>query len=288
MMGDSGLKKVIRVIAEVVMVFINYPVARSAAALSYYLTLTIFPFFICASVILGTLNLQESDAFELMQGVIPDAAYSTLSDYLTYISNSSSEVMLTIGLTAMVTSSSAAFRTFTGITGDIQGKMRFGGIMGWIISFIFSVLLLAAIYGSAVVIVTGEWMMQFLDLHFEIGAIAEIWVWVRFIILFLLLFAIIYSVYLISAPKQTTRMSRLPGAIAAAFILVAASILFSHLITASIRYEVLYGSIASFIIMMVWLYTCALILIMANVINISVSKLKEVKISEGLSKAESD
>jgi uncharacterized BrkB/YihY/UPF0761 family membrane protein len=35
---------------------------------------------------------------------------------------------------------------------------------------------------------------------------------------------------------------------------------------------------------MVWLYTCALILIMANVINISVSKLKEVDKTDRLFK----
>jgi uncharacterized BrkB/YihY/UPF0761 family membrane protein len=79
-------------------------------------------------------------------------------------------------------------------------------------------------------------------------------------------------------------MSRFPGALAAAVILVIASMVFSRLITASIRYEILYGSLASFIILMVWLYVCAVILIMANVINISVSKLKEGDSSEGLLK----
>jgi len=270
------------VVKEIIVVFITYPIARSAAALSYYLTLSIFPFFICASVILGSLSIQESDAFEVMEGVIPDAAYSTISDYLNYISNSRTEVMLTIGLTAMLTSSSAAFRTFTGITGEIQGKMRFSGIMGWLISFVFSVVFLAAIYGSALIILSGEWLMHLLDVHLGIGEITAIWGRVRFIILFLLLFAVIYSVYLISAPKHATRMSRFPGAFAAAIILVVTSVIYSQLITASIRYEVLYGSLASFIILMVWLYTCSLILIMANVINIAVSKLKEVKNSEGL------
>jgi len=268
--------KMFRVAKDVFHVFMNYPVARSAAALSYYLTLSIFPFLICVSVILGTLNILETDAFELMEGVIPDAAFSTLSDYLNYITNSRTEVMLLIGLTAMLTSSSAAFRSFTGITGEIQGKMRFSGAWGWIISFMFSIIFLAAIYVSALIVVSGEWLTQFIGIHLDITGMAAIWNWTRFLILFLILFAVIYSVYLISAPKQSTKMSRFPGAIAAAFILVIASMLFSRLITASIRYEVLYGSLASFIILMVWLYTCSFILIMANVINISVSKLKEV------------
>ena len=267
---------------DVFTVFMKFPIARSAAALSYYLTLTIFPFFICTTVILGTLNIQETDAFELLEGVIPEAAYTTLYDYLNYIGSGSVEIMLTIGLTAMLTSSSAAFRTFIGITGEIQGKMRFSGPVGWLISFLFSILLLAAIYASALVVVSGEWLMQLLGTYFDIHGVIDLWSRVRFITLFLLLFAVIYTVYLVSAPKNTTRMSRLPGALAAAVILVAASMVYSRLITASIRYEVLYGSLASFIILMVWLYTCAFILITANVINISVNKLKEVNDPEKL------
>ena len=269
--------KVARVVKEVIGVLMKYPVFRSAAALSYYLTLSIFPFLICASVLLGSLNIQETDAFALLEGVIPDAAYTTISDYLNYLSNSRTEVMFTVGLTAMLTSSSAAFRSFTEITGEIQGKMRFTGVVRWLLSFVFSVLFLGAIYGSALIVVSGEWLMHLLETHFGLSEITALWGWIRFVILFLLLFVIIYSVYLISAPKHATRMSRFPGALVAAVILVVTSMLYSQLITASIRYEVLYGSLASFIILMVWLYTCALILIIANVINISVSNLKEVK-----------
>ena len=274
------MKTFFLLIKEIIGVFFSKPIARSAAALSYYLTLSLFPFLICATVILGALNVQETDAFALLDGVIPEAAFITLSDYFRYISGSGSELMFTIGLAAMLTSSSAAFRSFTGIMGEIQGKMRFSGLWGWIISFIFSIMFLAAIYGSAIVILSGEWLMHLLETYFDGNEIAAIWSWVRFLILFLLLFAVIYSVYIVSAPKHATRMSRLPGALAASIVLVATSMVYSRLITVSIRYEVLYGSLASFIILMVWLYTCSLILIMANVLNISISKLKEVKSSE--------
>jgi len=281
----TAVKNIFRVVKELFVVIIDYPVGRSAAALSYYLTLTIFPFLICVSVILGTLNIQDTDAFALMEGVIPEAAYATLYDYFNHITNSRSEVMFIIGLIAMFTTSSAAFRSFTGITGEIQGKMRFTGFKGLLISFVFSIVLLAAIYGSALIVLSGEWMTHFLEEHFAINELTAIWKWTRFVIMFLLLFAVIYSVYLVSAPSTATKMSRFPGALAAAVILVITSMIFSRMITASIRYEILYGSLASFIILMVWLYTCALILIVANVINISVSKSKEVRKSEGLSEA---
>ena len=247
-------------------------VARSAAALSYYLTISVFPFLLCASAILGSLNVHESDAFALLEGVMPMATYSTLSDFLSYVGGSRPELVLFVGLTAMLTSSSAAFRSFTGIMGEIQGKMRYTGISKWIISFVFSVAFLAAVYASALIIMSGGWLMQILNVYFNNTEIFALWVWIRFVILFLLLFGVIYGVYIISAPKQTGRMSRLPGALAASVVLVAASIIFSNLVTVSLRYEILYGSLASFIILMIWLYTCGLILIMANVFNITLSK----------------
>ena len=99
----------------------------------------------------------------------------------------------------------------------------------------------------------------------------------RFVALFLLLFGIIFGLYIISAPKETKKTHRLPGALAASIVLVVASAAYSRMITASIRYALLYGSLASFIIMMIWLYTCGIILTMGNVFNISLHNVRARK-----------
>jgi membrane protein len=72
-----------------------------------------------------------------------------------------------------------------------------------------------------------------------------------------------------SAPRETKRTQRLPGALVASVVLVAVSAIYSRMISASIKYALIYGSLASFIIIMIWLYTCGIILIMGNVFNIS-------------------
>ena len=43
--------------------------------------------------------------------------------------------------------------------------------------------------------------------------------------------------------------------------------IFSALMSNSARYSLVYGSLASVIIMLVWLYLCGNILIMGNVVN---------------------
>ena len=271
---DSERSRSARVIIEMAEIFAGKNVARSAAALSYYLTLSVFPLIVCVSAILGSMHIQESGLIEFLADVVPENALSTISGFFKYLDGYSSKLILSIGLVALLTSSSAAFRSFIGIMGDIQDKKRFVGIWGGVFSVVFSIALIAAVYISGLVILSGEWMIQILKTYFELGNILAHWTWIRFIILFLLLFVIIYSLYFISAPKAIKRTHRLPGAFAAAFVLLAASLLYSRMITASIRYAILYGSLASFVILMIWLYTCGIILILGNVFNVSLHKVR--------------
>ena len=74
-------------------------------------------------------------------------------------------------------------------------------------------------------------------------------------------------VYRMSAPIGKPRPPVLRGAILAAAALVGASALFSWFIGMSSRYSLVYGSLASVIILLVWLYLCGNILILGNVVN---------------------
>ena len=74
-------------------------------------------------------------------------------------------------------------------------------------------------------------------------------------------------VYRMSAPRGKPRPPLLTGAVLSSAALVAASALFSWFIGMSSRYSLVYGSLASVIILLVWLYLCGNILILGNVFN---------------------
>jgi len=259
-------------VKEMKKLFVEGQVTRSSAALSYYLTISVFPFLVCVSAILGSLEVYEMNAFAFLADAIPNEAFSVIKDFFGYAGRNRSELLVIIGIIATLTSSSAAFRSFTGIMGEIQGEMRFTGIWKGIVSIVFSIVFMVVIYASALIILSGGWLMQILETYFGLTELLALWAWIRFVILFLLLFIIIFGVYLISAPRETKRTQRLPGAFAASIVLVVASLLFSRLISVSLRFELLYGSLASFVILMVWLYLCGIILIMGNVLNIALNK----------------
>ena len=119
------------------------------------------------------------------------------------------------------------------------------------------------------VLLTGEWLFQLAEqlFHLNSGTLPWDWQWLRFLILFCLVLLFVMVVYRMSAPRGKPRPPLLTGAVLSSAALVAASALFSWFIGMSSRYSLVYGSLASVIILLVWLYLCGNILILGNVFN---------------------
>ncbi|MDR1330335.1 MAG: YihY/virulence factor BrkB family protein [Oscillospiraceae bacterium] len=264
-----------RVAHNMAKIFVREHVTRSAAALSYVVTISLFPLLLCGTAILGSLDITENELFAVWEDIIPAAAIEIISDFLSYVSGNMNVIMLAVGLGVMLTSSAAAFRTIIGIMNGIQGERRFSGLLGHCVSLIMSLVFLAALYAAGLVIVTGEWFIGLLKQYPPLGEVTSAWLWIRFLLLFLIMFTIIYGIYKITAPKaagNSRRTRRLPGALAASALIVAVSAAFSRMISASAKYAIVYGSLASVIILMTWMYTCAVILITGNVFNVAISE----------------
>ena len=247
-------------------------VPRSAAELSYYIVLSVFPMLICINAMLANLSIDWSGFVSAWEGIIPAEALRVIGNYISYIRSNDSQALIILGISGMAASSSAAFRSIMNIMEDIQGPSRFTGIFRTIFSFGMSLLFLAAVYVSAIIVLLGEWVLVLLNDTFDTALLLGAWKWVRFFIMFLLIYIITYGIYAATAPKENPKVRRMPGAFIAAFLLVAVSIMYSWFISMSIKYTLVYGSIASVIILMVWLQNCGLILIMGNVFNVARGK----------------
>ena len=133
--------------------------------------------------------------------------------------------------------------------------------------------------GVTPVLLTGDWLFRLVEdfFHLEQAVLPWEWQWFRFLLLFLMMFLFVLVVYRMAAPRGKPRPPVLTGAFLAAAALVAASALFSWFIGLSSRYSLVYGSLASVIILLVWLYLCGNILILGNVFNCVWYRKKKVK-----------
>ena len=263
-------------IRELVEIYVNSRVPRSAAELSYFLTLSIFPTLICVHAMLSKFLPGISLTLDELTGIVPSETLDIISDYLQYVAFHNSRTLLTAGVLGMATTSAAAFRSIHSIMGDIQGVSRFRGIFALLFSFVFSLVFMAAIYFGIIVMVTGDWLIGYIGRVFPMIAGLALWNVLKFPLMLVIFILIIYGLYRITAPANI-RGTFFQGAVSAAILLVLVSVLFSWFISMSTRYPLIYGSLASIIIFMLWIYICGQILIMGNALNVVLRRHKPPK-----------
>ena len=93
----------------------------------------------------------------------------------------------------------------------------------------------------------------------------RMWSWSRYFLLFVVFLLFILAVLTMAAPRGTPRFPILLSGLVSALALVVSSAVFSWFIELSSRYSLVYGSLMSLIVLLVWLYLCGQILFLGVV-----------------------
>lgn len=250
--------RITRVLMSMADTFLARRVTRSAAELAYYMVMALFPAIICMYDLLALILRDPTAVLRIVETLV--------SEFLTYVSGNTSEVMFFAALLVMITSASAAFRAMAAIVGEIHGAKRFGIVRSTIVSVIFSVAFLLVLYLCILLMLTGKHFLLWLDALLPHVSIVWSWTWLRFLILFAILLMMILILYRLTTPRRPQHRV-LPGAVFSAVAIVCMSILLSWLIGSSTKYSLVYGSLASVVILLFWFQAFGLLLILGVVLN---------------------
>ena len=250
------VNKSISFVKEFARLYTGKHITRSSAALSYYLTMTIFPLIICLYTMLGNSYSKAMTVLSFAEKFMAAETARSIRDFLLYVASNNSNAMMVAGLTVLVTSASAACRSLQATIGDMQGGQRFQGLFGFLFSIVFSLLFLAALYFAVLVMLTGHTVIDKINELLPFIDISNSWNWLRFIVLFGIFFVIIWGVYEISKRSSDNYHT------------------FGGAILSTVASVVVCGSLASVILLMFWLYTCCLMIYCGAVFNITIRNIK--------------
>ncbi len=252
---------------------------RSSAALSYYLIMTLFPMLICVQWILSALGEDIILFLEEFSELIPSGVLSIIEDYLFY-AGSQSKGLLIIGITAAIITGASAFRILSDTLREIFESRGGNDALRFAFSFVYAVAFLVAVYVLAITVVAGRWLINLLEPFLAIIDfinlldIANLWNWLRFIILNIISTGMLYTVYYCNAWRSPYHINVLPGAVFGSLVFTVVSGFFSWFISSSVRYSAIYGSLASVIILMLWLYIFSNVILIGALINKEISEHK--------------
>lgn len=262
-----------RFLLETVSLYNDRQVPKAAAAMSYHLTMTFFPLIICLYALFGQ---NFSTAVRLLDSIrrflTADAA-DMIENYLQYLSEGEGRTITVIAVTFLLSSSSAAIRALMNTVYDIQGARRFGVVSGYLMSFALAVGLLVVFYFAFVVLLTGDNFISYMQEKFPtLGRISD-WTWARFLILGGIALTALWLTFTLLKPRGQ-RFRVLPGAALSTLAIVLMSYLFSAFIAASARYQLVYGSLATIILLMFWLYLTCQMIFLGECVNIALRNVK--------------
>ena len=259
--------------------FFKDDIGSSAAALSYYLLFSFFPFLIFLNLLLAQFNISGPMLEGWGQAFLPKEVLDLATRYLRHLSSVRSLAFLIVGLFVALYSITRAVNS---LNGAINRAYRITeprpAVAAYILSGVLTIFLFVMVFLSFILITLGGRALEELLTTFPfLGLSMEVWAAVRWGSMgtvYLLTLCIFYY----SMPyMHISFRSVLPGAITAGVGLIVASFGFSVYVDYIASFSVVYGSLGAIIVFMLWLYITSTIMIIGGELNHSLLCYKKRK-----------
>ena len=246
-----------------------------AAALSYQLFFSLFPFVIFLLALLGVLNLPGFFDWLIKQSqtVLPGQAAGLVKNVVGQIRGQAASGALSLGAVLALWSASSAVRLAMHALNVAYGV---GDRAAWKklpLSILYTVLLAVLLIAAAVMMLIGPQLAGWIAQQVGLGSVfATVWTWARIpvaVVLLMLVAALVY--YLFPNTRQPFRVVT-PGAVLAVIVWVLASLGFSWYVSNFASYNATYGALAAVIVLLFYFFISAAILLFGAELNSEVHR----------------
>lgn len=248
-----------------------------ASQLAFFFLLSLFPLLIFMFTLLPYLNLDQSEIFLLIRDYAPASVTALLEDTLGDLLNNRNGGLLSIGAIATVWSASKGMNALTKALNLSYFKEETRSfIVARGMSVVFTVMLIAVLVVALVLPVFGQQIGVFIFsyLGFEENFL-KLWTSLRWIVPPILIFIVFSLIYWLVPNLKIQLRSVLLGAAFSTIGWIITSLGFSFYVGNYGNYSSTYGSIGAIIVLMMWLYFSAIILMLGGQINAVMSERRQ-------------
>lgn len=251
--------------------FLDDNMLTYAAALAYHVLFAIFPFSIFLIALLGVLNTSNFFDWLLQQAqyVVPDQAMVSLRQVIAELRSQESEGLLSLGLLLALWSASVGIRSTMralNVAYDVEESRP--AWRRYPLSIVYTIGLAIMLIVAAGLMVIGPQVMSWLARHIGLDdLIVTLWTWLRWPVALALLMFIIAIVYYVAPNIQQPFRLITPGSAIAVVIWILASLGFGFYVRNFADYSVTYGSFGAIIMLLVYFYISAAVLLFGAEVN---------------------
>ena len=260
-------------------------IMSSAAQVAFYFSFALFPLLLFLvslfGIILGSADDLRGELFYYLRQVMPNSAYELVQTTIVEVTTGSSGGKLTLGFFIALWSASAGVDSLRIALNSVYNLRE---LRDWwktkllslsftfVITILVSVALAIVFYGWKFVSFTLDSMSLTVPSPFFLVIIQ----WVAILIVLLIVFGLLFNYIPNHSPFKWIWIT--PGAITGIILWLILSNGFRLYLNYFNSYNKTYGSLGAVIILMLWLYLTALVILIGGLINSIVDEIGEKKI----------
>jgi membrane protein len=245
--------------------FIEDDMLTYAAALSYQVFLSLFPFLIFLIALLGSLRIPSFFDWLLDQAqtVLPVEAAGVVEQVVGQVRAQAGGGLVSFGVVVALWSASAAIRmTASALNNAYDVEEERPVWKTYPLSILYTVLFAGMIVGAATLMLIGPQVAEWIAQQVELGSVfVALWSWLRIpVAVVLLMFIVALVYYQLPNIDQPFRFIT-PGSVLAVLAWIAASFGFSYYVRNFAGYGAIYGSLGTVIVLLLYLFISAAVLL---------------------------
>lgn len=254
-------------------------VSNSAASLSYYFILSIFPLLLFLMALVSHLPINETEIYKYIYDIMPNTMGEYIVTTLRDMFNGNNDGILTFGiLTTIYSASTGIFALINAFNKSYGIKDNRNFVLKRLLSILILIIVISIIILMIFSFVFGEYIINLISTKITLNeGFYTLWYYFKNIIPVFFTFLSLSLVYYLSINKKIKFREVLIGSLFSTFSIMLITKLFSIYVNLFSKKTVTYGSVGTIMMLIFWLFLMAYILVVGSQINSIILKYKDEK-----------
>lgn len=261
--------------------YLKHQVGMRSAALAFYLLFAIFPILIFISALVGILHADIEEELIRLGDFLPNSVVVIIRRYLTFVAANPSPRLLTF---ALVFSVYFPTRAANALIHSVRKAYRLGppaAALGQLLkTLLYTVLLTVGVVLTVTLMTVSNRILAWAVANLNLPLfVADLWGMLRFPVIALIGFSALFALYALAQDGPIHPRDIWPGTLGALFGWMAVSWLYTFYVNNIARYSLLYGSLGTMMVLLIWLNLSAMVLILGAELNGTLISLRKERLS---------
>ena len=249
-------------------------VGEYTAQCAYFTFLSFIPFLILLLSLIKYMNIDRETLVYVLESFLPTMTKNSVLDIIQEVNSKSIQIVSFSAIFTLWSAANSFYALNLGLSSIYKGEENKGNnILLRIRGIVGTLVILFSIIGVLIILVFGNRINLVMKYSFpRISRILNFVINIKGIIVILLLFFIFALIYTFAPNKRGNKLiKQMPGATFVAFGWFVVSYFFSIYVDIFTDFSVIYGSLATITLILMWLYSIIYLILIGAEINVILS-----------------